>query len=104
MGEALETDGAVVVLELNPCRTPLHAAARGEDEIQVTGSAFQRFMREIFTTASGDATVNNPIYQASLGLKHLFRRNKGREPDPLPGRPVVQMHSPSAGEVEISTQ
>ncbi|MGJ5816712.1 LssY C-terminal domain-containing protein [Paludibaculum fermentans] len=84
-GELLATDGAVAVLEINPCRTPLRTLDPGPP-MRVSGGRLQRLGRQVMLTAGNDFTFNNPIYQAGKGIQFLFRRMLGREDRTQPAR------------------
>jgi hypothetical protein len=74
-GQKLHTDGRIAVLELNPCRTPLLTV---EPEPAPRPSAWCRIPRQFFLTVRNDFTSNNPVYQAGLGIRYLWRKMTGR--------------------------
>jgi len=84
-GETVRTDGAVAVLELNPCRTPLRTLENSAP-MQVSGGFGQKMSRRVFLTLGNDFTFNNPLYQAGLGIKFLWNRMLGREDRTQPKR------------------
>ena len=75
-GQKLGTDGRIAVLELNPCRTPLRAV---EAEPAPRPGVWRRIPRQFFLTVRNDFAFNNPVYQAGLGLKYLWKKATGRE-------------------------
>lgn len=78
-GETITTDGRVLVLELNPCRSAQPMKA-DETPLRVRGNIWQRIPRQIFLTIRNDFTRNNPIYQAGLGVKYLINKAAGKQP------------------------
>ncbi|MBI5281138.1 MAG: LssY C-terminal domain-containing protein [Candidatus Solibacter usitatus] len=91
-GQKIFTDGAVAVLELNPCRAALRSPLPGVD-LRVSGGRGQRFGRRLFLTVGNDFTFNNPLYQAGLGAKWLWNRITGREVRTRPAHtPVLDPH------------
>ncbi|MBI4893991.1 MAG: LssY C-terminal domain-containing protein [Acidobacteria bacterium] len=72
-GEHILTDGAVAVLELNPCRNP-YRTLPAQDPMAVSGGWWQRLGRQVVLTIGNDFTFNNPIYQAGKGAQFLVRR------------------------------
>ncbi|WP_321477602.1 LssY C-terminal domain-containing protein [uncultured Paludibaculum sp.] len=97
-GEVLETDGAVAVLEINPCRTPLRTLDPGAP-LRVSGGRLQRVGRQVMLTAGNDFTFNNPIYQAGKGIQFLFRRMLGREDRTQPTRTALIQPSPRSTDI-----
>lgn len=97
-GEILDTDGAVAVLEINPCRSPArtldHAAP-----LRVSGGRLQRLGRQVLLTAGNDFTFNNPIYQAGKGIRFLFRRMLGREDRSQPVRTSLIQLTPRSTDI-----
>lgn len=73
--QKLRTDGRIAVLELNPCRTPLRQLKL---EQVPKPSAWRRIPRQFFLTLRNDFTYNNPVYQAGLGVKYLWRKMANR--------------------------
>lgn len=97
-GEILETDGAVAVLEINPCRTPIRTLDPGAP-MRVSGGRMQRMGRQLMLTAGNDFTFNNPVYQAGKGIQFLFRRMLGREDRTQPTRTGLLQRSPRSTEI-----
>ncbi len=75
-GQKLRTDGRIAVLELNPCRGLLRAI---EPEPAPRPRVWRRIPRQIFLTVRNDFTFNNPVYQAGLGVRYLWRKAAGRD-------------------------
>lgn len=77
-GGVMETDGAVAVLELNPCRDPQLI-----DKEEIPGAArpgfWKRTPRNFFLTIGNDFTYNNPVVQAVKGVKLLWNRSRKNE-------------------------
>jgi len=73
-GERVYTDSRLLVIELNPCRSPsVVAPDEDEDEpLRVSGRWYQRVPRQIILTVRNDFTRNNPVFQAALGVRYLF--------------------------------
>ncbi len=71
----LRTDGRIAVLELNPCRTPLRTV---EPEPVPRPGVWRRIPRQFFLTVRNDFTFNNPVYQAGVGVKYLWKKATGR--------------------------
>ncbi len=84
-GEQIQTDGAVAVLEINPCRNP-YRTLPGEDPMAVSGGWWQRLGRQVVLTIGNDFTFNNPIYQAGKGTQFLLRRALKKEDRTQPVR------------------
>lgn len=74
----IETDGAVAVLELNPCRNPQFAPS-DENEAPERPAMVKRTARNVLLTIGNDFTVNNPVVQAGKGVQFLWRRMRGTE-------------------------
>ncbi|HEY3442215.1 MAG TPA: LssY C-terminal domain-containing protein [Paludibaculum sp.] len=87
-GEMIETDGAVAVIELNPCRTPLRTLA-SDAPLPVSGGKAERAGRKFVLILGNDLTFNNPIYQAGKGAQFLWRRATGRDQHAAPARTAV---------------
>lgn len=81
-GEVITTDGAIAVLELNPCRA---AEANPGASLTAAPSAptrmnpFAKGLREFALTVGQDFTQNNPVKQAYEGVRFLVRRVNGSE-------------------------
>jgi len=73
--QKLRTDGRIAVLELNPCRTPLRTV---EPEPVPRPGVWRRIPRQFFLTVRNDFTFNNPVYQAGVGVKYLWKKATGR--------------------------
>jgi hypothetical protein len=101
-GEKVFTDGAVAVLEINPCRTPLRSLQPGES-LRVSGGTGQRLGRQFFLTVGNDFTFNNPVYQAGLGLKWLWNRATGRDDRTLPARSAALEAAPRSTDLAPAT-
>lgn len=81
-GEIVTTDGAIAVLELNPCRAAEASAAKQSAASQPPPprmNPVSRGLREFLLTVGQDFTDNNPIRQAWQGAQFLIRRVSGRE-------------------------
>lgn len=80
-GEIVNTDGALAVLEMNPCRAaeanPAMPAAAEPPAPRMNPVA--KGFREFFLTLGQDFTENNPIKQAYEGGRFLIRRMNGSE-------------------------
>lgn len=100
-GEEIQTDGAVAVIELNPCRSPYRTLDSGPPA-QISGGWFQRLSRQIFLTVGNDFTANNPIYQSGKGMQFLFRRMLGKEDRTQPVRASLLQLPPQTTEVNPS--
>ncbi len=87
-GEVIQTDGAVAILELNPCRTPLRTLA-SDDPLPVSGGKMERMGRKLVLIVGNDFTFNNPIYQAGKGIQFLWRRATGRDRHTAPTRTAI---------------
>lgn len=74
-GQKLHTDGRIAVIEFNPCRSPLRTV---EPEPPPKPSVWRRIPRQFFLTVRNDFTHNNPIIQAGIGVKYLWRKMTGR--------------------------
>ena len=74
-GQKLRTDGRIAVIELNPCRTPLRAT---EPEPAPKPSLWRRIPRQFFLTVRNDFTHNNPVVQAGIGVKYLWKKMTAR--------------------------
>ncbi len=72
--QKLHTDGRIAVLELNPCRSPLLTM---EPEPAPKPSVWRRIPRQFFLTVRNDFTYNNPVYQAGLGVRYLWKKIRG---------------------------
>lgn len=94
VGEVIHTDGAIAVLELNPCRTPLRIVDPAPP-LQTTGGRTQHMGRQFFLIVGTDFTYNNPVYQAGLGLKWLWKQISGSE-DPTQPQRRNALHPPPA--------
>lgn len=72
-GQKVSTDGRLLVVELNACRSP-RALPTGGDDVRISGNAWQKIPRQVFLTVRNDFTRNNPVYQAVQGVKYLWNK------------------------------
>lgn len=77
-GGQMITDGAVAILELNPCRRPVFAESHAPSGAARPG-IWKRVPRNILLTAGNDFTFNNPVVQAVKGVQFLWRRAARKE-------------------------
>lgn len=87
-GEEMTTDGRVLVIELNPCRSP-RIIQIDDAQLRIRGNIWQRIPRQVFLTVRNDFTRNNPIFQAGLGIRYLFTKAFGSGRPAEPVRPAV---------------
>lgn len=85
-GQQLVTDGAVVALEMNPCRNPARVDSEDHPPVRISGSAFQKIPRQFFLTIRNDFSRNNPAVQAGYGMRYLWRKMTGHSAPPQPER------------------
>jgi hypothetical protein len=81
-GETVTTDGAIAVLELNPCRaaeanSPAAFIAARHSAPKM--SPLSKGLREFVLSVGQDFTDNNPVKQAYEGVRFLVRRVNGSE-------------------------
>lgn len=78
-GEKIFTDARLLVIELNPCRTARIADGAGQPALRITGRWYQRIPRQVILTLRNDFTHNNPLVQATLGVRYLIGKTGGNE-------------------------
>jgi hypothetical protein len=79
-GEKVFTDSRLLVIELNPCRSP--HTLRGDahqQSLRVSGRWYQRIPRQVILTIRNDFTRNNPVFQAALGVRYLIGKAGGNQ-------------------------
>lgn len=77
-GQNVRTDGMVAVMKLNRC-LPAKTPDPPESLQGPRPGRFGRVVRQVMLTAAHDFTFNNPVYQAGLGIRWLYRRAAGKE-------------------------
>lgn len=98
-GQTARTDGMVAVLQLNPCLSAETPASPVAPQGPRPGR-FGRVVRQVMLTAAHDFTFNNPVYQAGLGIRWLYRRAAGKESYRQPER--LTAVTAGGGEPEIT--
>jgi hypothetical protein len=86
-GWPMQTDGAVAVLELNPCRDP----QRFDEPVaglKTRPGVWKRTPRNVLLTFGNDLTYNNPFVQAGKGIQLLWKRASKTETWPSFARPL----------------
>lgn len=79
-GEKVFTDSRLLVIELNPCRTPqMLERDAGTQTLRVSGRWYQRIPRQVILTVRNDFTRNNPVFQAVLGVRYLIGKAGGNQ-------------------------
>ncbi len=81
-GEVVNTDGAIAVLEMNPCRAAEANPAAASAAVYSAPprmNPFAKGLREFILTVGQDFTENNPVRQAYEAGRFLIRRLNGRE-------------------------
>lgn len=73
MGSLMDTDGAIAVLELNPCRDPQRFNEPSEG-VKFRPGIWKRTPRNVMLTLGNDLTFNNPLVQAGKGVQFLWKR------------------------------
>ncbi len=84
-GQNVRTDGMVAVMKLNRC-LPAKTPDPPESLQGPRPGRFGRVVRQVMLTAAHDFTFNNPVYQAGLGIRWLYRRAAGKEDHRQPER------------------
>lgn len=72
-GQDISTDGRLLVIEMNSCRSP-RPIPPGDADLRISGNAWQKVPRQIFLTVRNDFTRNNPVFQAARGVKYLWMK------------------------------
>lgn len=79
-GEPVFTDSRLLVVELNPCRTPhIQGGSAPGHALRVRGRWYQRVPRQAILTVRNDFSRNNPTFQAALGVRYLIGKTGANE-------------------------
>ncbi|MCL4797311.1 MAG: LssY C-terminal domain-containing protein [Bryobacteraceae bacterium] len=78
-GEKVFTDARLLVVEMNPCRSPQLVSEEEGEPLRIRGRWYQRVPRQIILTIRNDFTRNNPVFQAALGVRYLIGKTGANE-------------------------
>jgi hypothetical protein len=97
-GDRMQTDGQLVVVQVNDCSHPRGVAVAGQDTLPVHGNLFQRLLRREILSARSDLIRSNVYWKSYEGLRLLVSAIESHrqtpEPDAAPKRTFASRMQP----------